>query len=469
MTNLSSLSKARIALYASSAAMLLAVGAAVLGWNLLVVITATAGLLASGAAAFYVRKIGRVVRQAETACRAVAKGDFESRIIGITEGGDLGSLLWSINGMIDRCDAYVRESAATMLAVRATKYFRRIREEGLHGTLLSAAKTINSAMATIQERMNVFVSETAKFEKAINAIIDNVSTASNSMGSTADTLNSGAGTTSVQANTVAAASEEAAANMQTIASACTQLTNSAKEVGTQVAGSAEITREAVARAHEAGKTVSELSGAAERIGDVAELIKSIAAQTNLLALNATIEAARAGEAGKGFAVVASEVKSLADQTAKATGQITAHISDVQSSTRTAVESIAEIGRIIGRVDETTSSFARTVEAQTQATEEIASNVEQALTGFREITSNIYGVTKNAGETEELAKTTKGASGNLSNQAQHLAEEVRNFLQTLRRGLLDRRQRQDPSYTGPDRRRRGGDSASARQPESRQAA
>jgi methyl-accepting chemotaxis protein len=306
-------------------------------------------------------------------------------------------------------------------------------------------------MAAIEKRIEDLRIQTNKFKDAIGVIVGGVSTASDRMGTTADTLRSGAGATAERVTTVAAATEQATSNMQTIAAACTELTNSAKEVGAQVDRSAEITREAVARAAEAGRTISTLSAAGERIGEVAGLISAIAAQTNLLALNATIEAARAGEAGKGFAVVAQEVKSLADQTAKATAQIGAHIAEVQNSTRVAVESISEVGRIIAKVDQTTSQVAATVQAQTLATNEIASNVEQAFTGFSGITANIHKVTENAGETEDMAKTTKDASGELSGQAQRLASEVHNFLVALHRGPLDRRQRNDVDHKSGERR------------------
>jgi methyl-accepting chemotaxis protein len=451
MKNLSSLSKAFLALSVAGVALLSSVVSSMYDWQVIGAVSALIGLAAVGVVAHYLSKVHTVMRQAGEVCRAVAHGDFESRIIDHREAGDLRALMVAINSMIDRCDAYVRESAAAMQAVQANKYFRRIRKEGLHGALLTAAETINDAMSTIQARVEALENETSKFERAIGSIVDGVSTASDRMGETAGSLSAGAGTTAERATTVAAATEEATTNMQTIAEASSELKNSAMEVDTQVDQSAVMTREAVARAADAGRTIASLSTAGERIGEVAELINAIAAQTNLLALNATIEAARAGEAGKGFAVVASEVKSLANETAKATSQISEHIAEVQSSTSAAVEAISEVGRIISEVDQTTSRVADTVQAQTMATNQIASNVEQAFAGFRDVTAHIHGVTENAGETESLAKTTKDASGELSGQAQRLASEVRNFLLALRSGPLNRGARGVPNSDDLERR------------------
>jgi methyl-accepting chemotaxis protein len=189
----------------------------------------------------------------------------------------------------------------------------------------------------------------------------------------------------------------------------------------------------VAKAEQASRMIDNLNAAAERIGEVVALINAIAAQTNLLALNATIEAARAGEAGRGFAVVAQEVKALAGQTAQATGEIGNHIADVQSSTRSAVESIGEIREIVGEVDRITSHVAQQVTAQSEATGAIARNVEKAFAGIAEITTNIGAVTANAGETEQHAGTTLAAASGLSVQAKRLTEEVSAFMNTLHGG------------------------------------
>jgi len=452
MTNSSSLSKALAAALVAMAALLVVLASGMLNWPQLHLAASIGGFAASILAVLYLIRVRKTIIETSRVCHAVAKGDFEARLIGIREGGELKSMVSSVNEMIDRCDAYVRESAAAMDAVRANKYYRHIREEGMDGSLLMATRTINAAMQTIKRRVGAFKTQTAEFEDSISAIVGTVSVASDQMGDTADTMNSGAGTTLERANVVAGATEEAAAKLHAIAAACLELTNSATEIGTQVNLSAEKTREAVSRAEDADTIIGTASAAGERIGAAAEMIGGIASQTNLLALNATIEAAHAGNMGAGFAVVASEVKSLADQTAKATAEIASHIAEVQTSTRAAVDAIGDIRRIISHVNETTSQVADAVQAQTMATNEISENVEQTSEGFNDINESIQAVMENASETQSLASVTKDASVQLSQQAQTLAAKVRDFIVALRRGPLDRRRNDDPRYEGGDRRR-----------------
>jgi methyl-accepting chemotaxis protein len=476
MTNLSSLSKTIACVGLAAVALLVAGGAAAFGAAGVMTGAIVAGLCIQAAALFYLFRTHRLIDGLSDVCHRIAKGDFEARVLNTREGGDLGALLHAMNDMIDRCDAFVREASAAMSAVRENKYYRRILPEGLHGALLNASRTINEATAAIEARVAAFNANVGQFEQSIDGIVGTLTGESSNMSQTADVLASGAATTQERITAVAAASEEAATNMETVAAATTELTTSAREIGTEVDRSAKIAREAVTRVEEANRTVQGLNKAADRIGEVIELINAVAAQTNLLALNATIEAARAGEAGRGFAVVAQEVKSLAGQTAKATGEISGHIAEVQSSTRSAVEAIAAIGKIIGEVDQITNHVAMAVGAQTTATGEIGRNVEQAFAGIREITGNIHGVTENAGETAKHAGSTKTTSSNVSEQAGKLAETVRQFLMSLRRGPLDRRQWDDPSYRGGERRasERGGATertgdASQRRPPHRQAA
>jgi methyl-accepting chemotaxis protein len=344
----------------------------------------------------------------------------------------------ALNDMIDRCDAFVRESSAAMAAIRDDKYFRHILPQGLRGALLMASQTINQAMQAIEQRVAAFNANTAEFEGAIGAVIDTVSTASGNMGETAGSLGRGVTATRQQAMAVSAATEQASSNMETVAAATVELTASANEILGNVTRSAGVARQAVASAEAARLTVGGLSSAAERIGVIVQLIDEIAAQTNLLALNATIEAARAGEAGRGFSVVAQEVKSLAAQTAKATHDISLGIAEVQDTTRSAVEAISGISQAIGEVDQITSQVAYAVEAQTAATSEVARNIEQAFAGIRDISGNIQGVTVNVGETEQHAGTTLSASSSLAEQAATLGDTVRDFLRSLRPGEPERR-------------------------------
>jgi methyl-accepting chemotaxis protein len=209
------------------------------------------------------------------------------------------------------------------------------------------------------------------------------------------------------------------------------MASSVNEISRQVQESASIANQAVDQARLTNDRVSALASAAARIGDVVELINNIAGQTNLLALNATIEAARAGEAGRGFAVVASEVKALAEQTAKATGEISTQISGIQAATQESVGAIKEIGDTIGRMSEIASTIASAVEEQGAATQEISRNVQQAAQGTMEVSSNITDVQRGASETGSASSQVLSAAQSLSTDSTRLKVEVSKFLSAVR--------------------------------------
>jgi methyl-accepting chemotaxis protein len=269
------------------------------------------------------------------------------------------------------------------------------------------------------------------FEGAVGAVVNAVSSASSQLEASATTLTRTAGRAQEVTASVAAASEEASTNVQSVASATEELTSSVNEISRQVQDSARIAHEAVSQAHKTNERINQLALAANRIGDVVELINTIAGQTNLLALNATIEAARAGESGRGFAVVASEVKALAEQTAKATGEISQQIAGMQAATGESVASIKEIGATIARMSEISSTIAAAVEQQGAATQEISRNVQQAAQGTTQVSSNIVDVQRGAGETGSASAQVLSAAQSLSGEAGRLKTEVGKFLNSVR--------------------------------------
>ncbi|KIL98672.1 Methyl-accepting chemotaxis protein [Paramagnetospirillum magnetotacticum MS-1] len=265
-----------------------------------------------------------------------------------------------------------------------------------------------------------------KIMGTVSASIERVHTLSSSLQSTAEQ-------TSAQGSAVAGAAEHSAANVATVASAAEQLGSSVQEISRRVSETATITSEAVSGIHTANSTMDGLAEAAKRIGEVVQLINDIAGQTNLLALNATIEAARAGEAGKGFAVVASEVKTLANQTARATDEIAQQIAGIQSISAEAVNTIRNVGVTIDRVNEVVSSIAAAVEEQSAATDEIVRSVQEASSGNAEITRNIADVSKAAIATGQMAAGMFEAADELVEEAGHLRSEVGGFLGNMRQG------------------------------------
>ena len=257
-----------------------------------------------------------------------------------------------------------------------------------------------------------------------------VASASTEIQTTANNLAGTAEETSAQSTAVAAAAEQATGNVQTVAAAAEELGSSIGEINRQVQLQGQMARQAADVAGGSATQVEGLAAQAQKIGEVVDLITTIAEQTNLLALNATIEAARAGDAGKGFAVVASEVKSLANQTAKATEEIAGQIKAIQDQTATTVEAMGTINEKIAGVTEVSSAVAAAVEEQDAATQEIGRNVQQAAAGTQEVTSNIHGVNEAARETGGAAAEMLSASGELAQQAEGLKTAVQNFLTQL---------------------------------------
>ncbi len=269
------------------------------------------------------------------------------------------------------------------------------------------------------------------FEAAVGAIVSNVSSSAVQLESAAGTLTRTAETTQNLSSRVAGASEEASSKMQSVATATEELSASVDEIGRRVRESNKIAEAAVLQAQQTDGRIGKLSRAAQQIGDVVKLITAIAEQTNLLALNATIESARAGEAGRGFAVVASEVKSLAGQTAKATDEISSHISGMQDATQESVAAIKEIGGTIAEISNIASSIASAVEQQSSATQEIARSVQTVAQGTQEAAANIMHVNRGATETGSASEEVLNSAKSLSTESTRLREELDRFMANIR--------------------------------------
>lgn len=270
-----------------------------------------------------------------------------------------------------------------------------------------------------------------KFDASVKSLLTTMSNESTAMKGATDTMVDLAQDSSRLSGVVSQASDEASTNVQTVAAAADELSHSIREISDQLSRANAVTQEAVSEVTTSTAKVGNLSERAKQVGEIINLITDIASQTNLLALNATIEAARAGEAGKGFAVVASEVKSLANQTAKATEEIGGQIGEMQSATDEAVTAITNIDRVINQVSEITTGIASAVEEQSAATHEISRNVQQAASGTEDVSSNIVKVNDGAAKTEDAAQQVLHGITAVGGVAENLKTDIERFLADVR--------------------------------------
>ncbi|HXI08301.1 MAG: methyl-accepting chemotaxis protein [Bradyrhizobium sp.] len=369
---------------------------------ILVGIIVASVLLAIGAAYYLVRDVSRGIASIVRPMQALGEGDLSAEVPHRGEKTEIGS-------MADALQIFKLALIAKKEADEAAAHDAEVKIE--------RGRRVDQI--------------TRNFETMIGEIVETVSSASTELEASAHTLSGTASLGQELATVVASASEEASTNVQSVASATEQLSSSIHEISRRVQESSRMATEAVDQAARTNDRVNALSQAAARIGDVVELISTIAGQTNLLALNATIEAARAGEAGRGFAVVASEVKALAEQTAKATGEIGQQVSGIQSATGESVTAIAEISRTIERFSEVSSAIAAAVEQQGAATQEISRNVQHASQGTQEVSSNITEVQRSAVETGSASSQVLAAAKMLAGDSTRLKDEVRSFLAAVR--------------------------------------
>ncbi|WP_244421402.1 methyl-accepting chemotaxis protein [Pseudovibrio sp. FO-BEG1] len=435
MMNLSSLSKG-VLLSCLTAVLCVVVALMNMGKEsgLLSLLSALAALTAVSAL-FFMLKVRRVLKHITETAALQASGDLEARTLVGMDHGELKDLLASVNYSTDKMDSFIREMVASTHALSANKYYRRVVTRGLQGSFLVYAKQVNHAISKVQDRICDFSGQTDAFEMLTKTATDTLSSAGHNMSQNAQQMEQSADLTLQRASAVTVASEETSANVQTVSAAVEELSASAAEIGNQVKFTADVTKTAVQEV-EAGETkISSLSAAAETIGEVVELISSIAEQTHLLALNATIEAARAGETGKGFAVVAGEVKELASQTSDAIGQISGQIEAIQSATAETVVSFKQVAESISKIESVTDSISLSAKQQAEATTEIAQNIAEAYSGTRLVASNVADVSTYANETENAAESVIGSAVEMNQQIASLSSAVNEYISELRNGPL----------------------------------
>mgnify|MGYP001405763076 CR=1 FL=1 len=346
--------------------------------------------------------VSRPLTRITAAMRAVADGDLSVAVPYVDRRDEIGLLASALEIFKEN-----RQRAESLTAQQREETERRLQRQ----------QTVEQAIA--------------EFDSLLSGALETLNSSAVELRATAQNMNHIADLTDTRAATVAETSQQVALNIQTLAATAEELSASIGEIGRQGAHSAQIAQNALHSAEQTNTQVQSLADAAQRIGDVVTLINDIAAQTNLLALNATIEAARAGDAGKGFAVVASEVKSLANQTAKATEEVAAQIAAIQNATHEAIGAIQNIGTTIREITEIAEVIAQQVREQSNATQEMAHNIAQTATKTQEVTQTAAEVRDSAAETGSAAGQVLSAADELAHQGVSLREEVGRFMTKLR--------------------------------------
>ena len=399
------------------------------GWPLRA-LAGVIGLLGIGLAIMQARSTIRaatVIVTASEALKRASNGDLNNRVTGVQRDDEIGRLVLNLNRLMDLVEAFAKDAGAAMEFAGRGQYFRRIMLEGLRGEFAEYSKRINGVIGTMADRRTA---TKAFADERVAPAVGFLAEAADDLSSQAERLRTIASATIEQSVTVASSANQATASVETVAAAAEELSASIGEINRQTGEAMQIATNAVAEVEHTNGTVAALNDAAEKIGEVVELIRDVANQTNLLALNATIEAARAGEAGKGFAVVANEVKNLANQTSRATEDITAQVGAMQSITQDTVTTIRRIGDTIALMNENIQSVTAAVGEQAAATAEISRSAHEAAAGTQDVAARIDRVSSDAQRTNDGAVTLLEASKALKGEASSLQTSLGEFMDRM---------------------------------------
>ncbi|WP_343561972.1 methyl-accepting chemotaxis protein [Kiloniella sp. b19] len=433
MTNLSSLSKARYLVYAVAVLGLISVVSQAMGWAVPALVSSVLLLAVIAGVLFYQQQVKSVIRRTAAICDALSEGDYERRLTNIREKGELGQLMWSVNRTADQIDAFVREARASMEHVSNNLYYRRIIQRGLKGSPRVGAQIINRAIETIRGKMESFNGVADRLDSSLKTVAEEMQSSVGNLGEMTASMETVATQARSGSEAVRQSSREASDGVSSISAAAEQLSASISEIRTQMSRTSSAAEGAVKRVRASASDIRQLDESASRIGDVIKLITEIAEQTNLLALNATIEAARAGEAGKGFAVVASEVKSLANQTGRATEEIGQYVSGIQSSTLEAVKAFDELAELLQDLNSSAVSVAAAVDQQSAASNEIADNARIAARETANVNRGITEIGDGINEASRVSRDVDRVTRDLSEQKlAALLNDMGQFMEELKK-------------------------------------
>ncbi|MFC3675659.1 methyl-accepting chemotaxis protein [Ferrovibrio xuzhouensis] len=403
----------------------------------------------------FARSRHRSVLQAiDDVCGRAAAGDLSARIVDTESHGAHAETARALNRLLDRTDAFIRESGAALTYAAAGKYFRPFLLRGMTGDFRRGAEITNRARQAMHDRADAAtrlerqvaeqraaMEEAARaerqqladqFEREVMSIVEAVQESAQTLHGNAATMSHEIEAVHGKADSVAAAAHQSTTNAQAVAAAAEQLSASVSEVSRQVTDARTASRAVTEEVARASDAVQDLATANRKIDEVVEFIKGVAFQTNLLALNASVEAARAGEAGKGFAVVAQEVRHLAQKTAEAAKSIADQIGAIQRATDNTVNAIAVIRSQADTLNERVGTMTESMQEQSGATVNISDNIQDAAAGIESVSSNVHEISAAAGTAGAAAASVSGAVDGLNGQAAQLGSRVRDFLDHIRR-------------------------------------
>ncbi|MBK1666186.1 chemotaxis protein [Rhodospirillum rubrum] len=382
-------------------------------------------VLVGGMALILLRSLKAQIAKASDV--AAARGDLGARIMGIGGTGEIPRMHYNINHLLDVTEAFARESGAALSFASRGEYYRKILRRGMVGDFGRYGDTVNAGLDAMDRKTQGFHDSASQMGDKIMHVVHTVASAAAQLQASASSLGDMARSTDDQSVRVADAARDASANVSGVAAATEEFSASITDVAHQVERTSQVAHNAVVTAGKAESTINTLAQASARIGEVVGLINDIASQTNLLALNATIEAARAGEAGKGFAVVAGEVKTLAQQTARATDEIVSQIDGMRTATHEAVLAIQGIGETIREISEAAQAIHHAISEQRSVVGEIAGNVHRAVDGVRIVADGIATVAGGVREATGAVEEITGAANDLSCNSEALSGDVARFI------------------------------------------